>query len=197
MEKTLSIYALLALFSFFFLDKPVAQAIAHYELNTLSVVSALALAFMPALHIIGSVCVALFAFAVARSYAFLCGFYAAANVVSGIFVQFAKHCVGRARPLSTLSLDPHSFIPLSGASLYHSFPSGHATVCGILAVLLTHIFPKYRVVLLIGFSMIPFVRVLQLKHFMSDVFCGLFAGMLLSLVVLKALSSVLEKKLLG
>lgn len=80
-----------------------------------------------------------------------------------------KIVLGRARP--ELLFDQHlfGFYGYHLSALYHSFPSGHATLTTALMLCLTLLLPRYRLLWLVLFVLIIATRVLLTYHYLSDV----------------------------
>lgn len=182
----------LGVFSLLFLDHKVAQLAMALEIRTTTPLRLFTFLFSPAFHIIGSTLLAGAAYFFAFSLRLPLYMYATAQILSGTIVQFGKNLIGRARPLIGGDFDPYILMPITFASEYHSLPSGHACVCATLGTLLAFAFPKYRVPILIGTLVLPLIRVLQMKHFLSDVCLGLCIGFLITQMTISFFAHYLE-----
>ncbi|MCX8027785.1 MAG: phosphatase PAP2 family protein [Thermodesulfovibrionales bacterium] len=102
-------------------------------------------------------------------------------ITAGITVQILKHLLGRARPRLT---DDVVFIGPSWLSGFDSFPSGHTAVVFCLAYVFGHYFKRYAVLFYAVSSLLAFERVYNISHFPSDVFAGVFTGIVVGMVIL-------------
>jgi len=95
--------------------------------------------------------------------------------ISGIIAQILKRIFDMPRP-PTVFGDVH----ILGESLaFHSFPSGHATTCGVLALLSIYVWRKQKVLRYFIFSffiLIALGRVYGGVHFPLDVTVGFAIG---------------------
>jgi membrane-associated phospholipid phosphatase len=104
-----------------------------------------------------------------------------AVAVSGLLVNLAKLLVGRSRPRLFDEGGPFQFDPFSMDSAFQSFPSGHATTAGALAVILVVWLPRlWPVILALGLALAS-TRIAALAHYPSDVIAGFGLGALYSL----------------
>jgi len=105
-------------------------------------------------------------------------FYIFMSVLAACFAtEFAKVLIGRARPLFA---DPLLFEPLNNAYVFHSMPSGHATIGFAGLVMIGMLFPKMKwatwtLAILIGIS-----RLYIGAHWASDIIFGAFIGMVIA-----------------
>lgn len=107
------------------------------------------------------------------------GLYLIAVVAAtGVAVNVAKLLVGRCRPREWVATGAMELRPLSLATEFRSFPSGHATtiVSGLAAVGIGLGRAYFWVLLGIGFALM-FGRVVTLDHFLSDVLAGAWFGL--------------------
>jgi membrane-associated phospholipid phosphatase len=106
---------------------------------------------------------------------------------AGIFVQILKHMIGRPRPDLMAEIGAFALAPFRPGTPFNSFPSGHSTTMGALAVLMGFLVPRGRwgwvgVAVVVGLS-----RITALKHYASDVFAGLTLGAALATLGLSLL----------
>lgn len=95
---------------------------------------------------------------------------------SGLISTFLKNLIGRARPEFT----PEGMIwlsrPFGDNYDFASFPSGHATTAGALAMALALLAPKLRVFVLLAGGWIAISRPVLGVHFPSDILAGFAFG---------------------
>lgn len=103
--------------------------------------------------------------------------------ISGLVANFLKRAIGRARPSQFDEWGALGFSPFAGSSRFESFPSGHATTIGALAVICALLFPRYRVSFLIAGVWLAMTRVMLQAHYPSDVLAGLCLGGWFALVM--------------
>jgi membrane-associated phospholipid phosphatase len=95
-----------------------------------------------------------------------------ALVTSGLITETTKVLVGRRRPDESGGVGD-----VKGPSLvYESFPSGHTSAAFAMATVLATQYPRYRVPLYALAAAVAASRVLQNRHFPSDVFVGAGIG---------------------
>lgn len=108
--------------------------------------------------------------------------------ISGILVWLLKNLIGRARPKMLDITDHLHFDPAAFQAEFASFPSGHATTTGALAIILVLLLPKLRLVWIgVGIAA-GFSRVVVGAHYPSDVICGLALGAFFSWLVARFLA---------
>jgi membrane-associated phospholipid phosphatase len=105
----------------------------------------------------------------------LTGFFCAV-LLSGLLTHVLKFVVGRARP--ALGLGPESFDLFNLLGPNQSFPSGHASAAATLAVLLGLYFPTARWVFYFYALCVGLERIVNNRHFTSDVLAGFVIGAL-------------------
>lgn len=97
-------------------------------------------------------------------------------LLSTLLSHLLKWLIGRGRP--RLGLGAWHFEPLAGADFCDSFPSGHTSAAGAVAVLLGIYFPRARWVFYFCAAMVGLERVVSDWHFLSDVLAGYVLGVL-------------------
>ncbi len=95
-----------------------------------------------------------------------------------------KHVVARQRPFAALGLTLRD--SLVDPATY-SFPSGHSTASFLGAWILGARFPRWRVPLLVLAGLVAASRVQLGAHYPSDVLVGGVVGILLGMVLVRAL----------
>lgn len=95
---------------------------------------------------------------------------------SGLLANLFKNLIGRARPPYVPEDLIWQSIPFGDNYDYASFPSGHATTAGALAVALALLLPRLRVFLIVAGIWIAVSRPALAVHFPSDVVAGFAFG---------------------
>ncbi|MCD2174490.1 phosphatase PAP2 family protein [Rhizobium sp. C4] len=108
--------------------------------------------------------------ATASAYVFL------SVALSGIIGNVVKRIIGRARPPLFDAEGAFHFKAFSG-HLYESFPSGHSTTDGAMAMALAVLFPAIRVPVLIIGGFLALTRIMVGAHYLSDVIAGYSFGL--------------------
>jgi undecaprenyl-diphosphatase len=95
--------------------------------------------------------------------------------VQSVIIYSLKFLIRRDRPLffleaaSKLSRGP-------GEVIDPSFPSAHTTFAFMMATLLAHWFPRYRILFYIGAAFIGWTRIYLNLHYPADVIAGALLG---------------------
>ncbi|MCD2179798.1 phosphatase PAP2 family protein [Rhizobium sp. C1] len=108
--------------------------------------------------------------ATASAYVFL------SVALSGIITNIVKRIIGRARPPLFDAEGAFHFKAFSG-HLYESFPSGHSTTDGAMAMALAVLFPSIRIPILILGGFLALTRIMVGAHYLSDVIAGYSFGL--------------------
>lgn len=102
---------------------------------------------------------------------------------SGLIANFLKRMIGRARPTLFEELGTFHFQPFANDFDFESFPSGHSTTDGALAMALAILFPPLRIPLLIIGFLLATTRTFVGAHYPSDVITGYSFGVWFSLLM--------------
>ena len=102
---------------------------------------------------------------------------------SGLLANLAKRAIGRARPTMLEELGPFSFHSFAHDYDFESFPSGHGTTDGALAMALALLFPAFRVPFLLTGFLLAITRTLVGAHYPSDVIGGFSFGVWFTLMM--------------
>lgn len=109
------------------------------------------------------------------------GFVFAAVAITGIVANIFKLFIGRGRPILFDEGGIFQFQPFSTQYANLSFPSGHSTTCGALAMILILWFPRWWPAWSAWFLAIAMSRVPAGAHYPSDVVAGFGLGLLYTL----------------
>lgn len=115
-------------------------------------------------------------------------FILGAVAVPGITVNIIKQIVGRARPQMLADYGMLGFSPFHFDHAFQSFPSGHATTAGSLAMILILWHPRWRWPLGLLMFVLAFARVPAGAHYPSDIAAGFSLGAIMALVLARWLA---------
>ena len=96
-------------------------------------------------------------------------------VVQSAVLYGLKFLIQRQRPLFILETVSKIFRG-PGEILDPSFPSGHAVFSFMMAALLSHWFPRYRIIFFIIAAFIGWTRIYLVLHYPTDVIAGALLG---------------------
>ena len=107
-------------------------------------------------------------------------FFFASIAVSGIATDIIKPIVGRARPVEMLREHIYGFQPFTFHAAWNGMPSGHATTAAALALALSLLFPRGRVLWFMIGVILAASRIMVNAHYLSDVLAGISVGSLVT-----------------
>ncbi|MCF6322563.1 MAG: phosphatase PAP2 family protein [Rhizobiaceae bacterium] len=99
--------------------------------------------------------------------------------ISGLLGVLLKNTIGRARPAFTPDTNIWLSIPFEDSYRFASFPSGHATTGGAIAMVLALLFPRWRWLFFLGGISVAVSRPVLGVHFPSDVVAGFVLGIVI------------------
>ena len=99
-----------------------------------------------------------------------------AIVFTGLLGNLLKNLIGRARPKFTPDSHIWFSMPFEHHYQFASFPSGHSTTGGAIAMVLSLLFPRWTLLFMAGGIMIAVSRAVLGVHFLSDIFAGFVFG---------------------
>lgn len=103
-------------------------------------------------------------------------FLSSSVAVSGVSADIIKYIAGRARPILYFSEQLYGFNCFHYEYEWISFPSGHATTAFSVTIVLTTLYPKWRILFLFAGTLIAFSRIFLTQHYISDVLAGSLLG---------------------
>lgn len=116
-------------------------------------------------------------------YAFL------AVAVSGLLSNVIKFFVGRGRPEFFEEHGTLYFHPFDPGHDFGSFPSGHSTTIGAVAMILMLWFPRWRIAIALLALLAAATRIAARAHYPSDIAAGLLIGGLYALYLARWLAA--------
>lgn len=172
---------------YLFVDLPVARAFHDLSQDTLDVFEWITIFGYSTGYLIVSMGLYIFFRLIKKN-----GLYASrallifsAIAVSGLVANIVKPIVGRARPIMFFEKDQYGFFPLQTDYEFNSFPSGHATAAFALAVSLSVIWPRYRLVFILLACIVASSRFVLPSHYLGDTVAGAFIGASTALILRK------------
>jgi membrane-associated phospholipid phosphatase len=102
-----------------------------------------------------------------------------------LIATLLKRIIGRPRPHLFSEHGLFDFHPFSTDASFASFPSGHATTIGAMAMVMSLLAPRFRHVFLVIGVLVGFSRVGLGAHHPSDVIVGMLFGASVAYVVAK------------
>lgn len=96
--------------------------------------------------------------------------------ISGILVDIIKVIFARVRPDMLFKHDMYGFVWFKFGSEFNSLPSGHSATAFALCVGLTLLFPKYKNLYIFIAILVVMSRVILNFHYLSDTLIGSFLG---------------------
>lgn len=106
--------------------------------------------------------------------------------LTGLVALAAKNLIGRARPKHFDLEGIWSFDPLGFDHSWTSFPSGHSTTAGAVAVIIWLLWPAWRLPGVALCAAIAYSRVVVGAHYPSDIVAGFALGALLAWLIARA-----------
>jgi undecaprenyl-diphosphatase len=116
------------------------------------------------------------------------GYAFMAVAFAGIIADIFKFLFGRARPKLFEHGGSLHFEPFTIGHDFNSFPSGHSTTMGAVAMVLMLWFPKARVPIFLLCAFMAVTRIAARAHYPSDVVAGFSLGLLYALFLARWLA---------
>ena len=102
---------------------------------------------------------------------------------SGLMLIFIKWLAGRHRPVDYFNHGYFGFDFFGVGYELTSFPSGHAQTVFTLAMVLTILFPRWRIPLFLVAGTVSASRIILTAHYLSDVIAGAAVGIFCTMAV--------------
>lgn len=174
--------------SFFYIDKNVGLYVGHDLTNSArTLFGYVTLPGKAKYPLILLVLLVLYAKFISKNKTLLwaCIYLIAGILVSGIICDIFKISLSRARPHLLLSQGLYGFYGFKFTASMWSFPSGHSTTLGSMAMGLALMFRRFAwLIVIVGFLM-ACCRVLAGMHYPSDVLTGYYLGCVSSILLFK------------
>jgi membrane-associated phospholipid phosphatase len=105
--------------------------------------------------------------------------------VSGLLADILKFLLGRARPKLFLQQGIYGFDFFHGHfdHAWTSFPSGHSATALSIAMTLSLLLPRFRLVYMAGAVLVISSRVILCQHYLSDVIAGSILGFITAVLL--------------
>lgn len=119
--------------------------------------------------------------------------FGAATVTTNALIPLIKFTLARPRPTFFLTHGTSHIMPLHFGENFVSMPSGHAAACGIIAVIILHMAKGHYKKLALLPLVFALLRVISLKHFLSDVVVGFGIGVTITLFFIYSNRTFIDK----
>jgi membrane-associated phospholipid phosphatase len=116
------------------------------------------------------------------------GFVFLSVAVSGLLNNLVKFVLGRYRPRYLFDEGLYGFTYLNHSWAMNSFPSGHSQAAFAAMTALTLVFPRYDIAFYAIAVLVAASRFLTTVHFLSDTIAGAWLGMLVTILIHRALT---------
>lgn len=103
--------------------------------------------------------------------------------ISGLIVDIIKWTLGRYRPSKLFNEGLYGFDFFHMKYEYISFPSGHTATVFSIAMALSYLYPKYRLIWWLLAFMVALNRIITTAHFLSDVLAAAYIGIATSIIL--------------
>lgn len=176
------LYSSLVVLSFFYLDKPIARYFYELDLKeNLPIITYVTNIALGGIYLILFFCMGIFfrCIYVNRLWEERSWFLFICVAVPSIICTFLKVLLGRARPDLFIIYDLYGFYGPHLHAPYLSCPSGHTTVIMAVMFALNIIFLRFGYTLILTGLMIAFLRVVLLRHYLSDILVGFYLSLVM------------------
>lgn len=184
--KMMGMVVLVAISSYFVMDRPIAAIIYQYPFLYQS-------RFFSWLTYLGSATLMLITFLSLYSFSRILNCClrwrlftlqtSLSLIIGTLLVSTIKIIAGRARPLLWLEDDQFGFYGFKLQDHYWSFPSGHSMTIMVIASSLALIYRSYALLWFCLVIIVIVTRIVLLKHFFSDVLVSTYLAILISVLV--------------
>lgn len=177
---TFGAVSVFCVFSFFYIDKPLAVHLRSDNQSVLHVFSLITRLGVSTWYLVASflffLCFRYLIKKEAQAHQALFVFLSVA--VSGLLADALKFVLGRYRPKMFFEQGLYGLTLFKGGYAFNSFPSGHATTITAVAVALYFINPRFRHFYAFVAVSVIVSRLVLGSHYLGDVVAGSYLGML-------------------
>lgn len=189
----LSAFFILAILSYYFVDRPLALYIAQFttkiERSTADKLSVFLEPLILPLYILAGLKLFEDSKRVVRQLISL----GTATLTTMVAITFIKFLLARPRPMLFITSGIWHMVPLQFSKTFSSMPSGHSATAGLItAAIFLFAKGKYRLLAVIP-VLGALLRIVSLKHYLSDVIVGFGIGYAISLLFLENKKDFVEK----
>lgn len=172
----------LSIISYFFLDRSIAKAVEHLPFSLYELCSFLTVWIDPKVHLLlWPVLYFVLLYVVKKpKFAKIALILLVAVPLADVACELIKWVCARPRPELYLSSGIYGFDCMRLSTLFQSFPSGHATIAGVIGGIFACIRPKWTFYFLGGSLILASTRIWLNVHYLSDVLAGVFLGALIA-----------------
>ncbi|NLJ29195.1 phosphatase PAP2 family protein [Desulforhabdus amnigena] len=180
---SLGLVILFCVFSYYFIDKPVAIYFKSSNYNVFGLFDFITKFGVSTWYLVISFCAFLFYRYVINNkiYSNQALFVFLSIAVSGLLADLIKLVFGRYRPNMFFDKGLYDFTFFKAKYAFNSFPSGHANTITALTLALYFLYPTYRNIYIIVAISVILSRLVLCSHFVSDVVFGAYLAILTTL----------------
>lgn len=186
------------IFSFYFLDRPVALAIySSHFVESATILRYATNIGIGAIYMVSFLLLALFFRFIYKNkvWELRMWFLWICVLISNIICGVLKISLGRARPELLFSDNLYGFYGFHKNANYWSFPSGHTTTIMGIMFALSVLFPRYFLLFLLSGIGMAVLRIILVQHYISDVIAAGYFSLIIVGFLDQRLSPTLLKKL--
>jgi undecaprenyl-diphosphatase len=112
-----------------------------------------------------------------------------AVAIPGLIAALAKGLIGRVRPRFLHGTGTLDFDPFAWKAAAESFPSGHTAVAFASAVVLSALFPRYRIRFFVLALLVAASRIILRAHYHSDAIGGAMIGIVFACLIVRVFAA--------
>lgn len=175
--------------SYFFIDIPVALYCKKLDRSVTDFFGIITELGISTWYLVGFFALFLiFIFSRQKIYAHRALFLFSSMAVSGVVANIIKVIIGRSRPEMLFEKGLYGVNFFNYTHGLTSFPSGHTATTFSLALALSLIFPRYRILLFCFALAVGASRVIITSHYLSDAVGGAYVGMMIVFFLRRAIT---------